>query len=115
LAAVGACVFALQALPVPLLAAEATASCCCRHHADDANCKCPVCAHERESRSGKPFFKSCGSSAPVAAVTTKEPAVPSVVAVAAAPVPQLPAQVRIASPPEVPDLDVPTPPPLARA
>jgi hypothetical protein len=110
----GASFLAAQTAQVPLLTAAAAASCCCTHKAGDAHCACPVCVHARETQSGKPFYKTCASASGVTALVAKEAAVPTAMAAPATRIPQAPAQVRIASPPDDPPLDVPTPPPLAR-
>ncbi|HYS08802.1 MAG TPA: hypothetical protein VEP66_08655 [Myxococcales bacterium] len=110
----GASLLAAQTVHVPLFTSAAAASCCCRHKAGDAHCACPVCVHARETQSGKPFYKNCAPASGVTALAAKEAAVPTAVAAPSRRSRQAPAQVRIASPPEDPPLDVPTPPPLAR-
>jgi hypothetical protein len=115
LAVAAVCVLALQSMRLPLLCGETRPACCCPHHGADADCKCPVCSHQREVQSGKPYFKTCGHSAETVAVTTFAPAVPvAKVSTRKSPV-RLPVPSRAESPPTGPALDVPTPPPLAQA
>ena len=101
---------------LPLLAAASQATCCCPHHAEDANCRCPVCTQLRELRSGKPYFKTCGGHADESPFV-EGPAL-SIPVVIGAPEPRPQYAVvapRDASPPPDPVLDIPTPPPLARS
>ena len=115
LAVIAVCVFSLQSMRLPLLTAGPRAACCCHHHAEDADCKCPVCAHQREMQSGKPYFKSCSQPDEPIALTSLAPAIPVVKAVARKSPVWMPVPSRAESPPPGPALDVPTPPPLAQA
>jgi hypothetical protein len=117
LAILGVWVVAMEAAQLPLLTAPGAASCCCGHDSADAKCQCRVCTHAREVESGKPLLKTCGSAAPTqpAVSISRDPAFPVAMpapqAVAAPPAIDL----RLASPPPDPLLEVPTPPPLARS
>jgi hypothetical protein len=113
LAVIAVCFLAVQSMRLPLLTAEARAACCCPHHAENADCKCPVCTELRELRFGKPYFKSCGPSAEVVALIPFAPALPSVNAAAPKPPLPMPVPARAESAPPDPAPDVPTPPPLA--
>ncbi len=102
---------------LPLLTAPGPASCCCARHSADTKCQCRVCTHAREVESGKPVLKTCGSTDTAWAVVSvsRDPAFPVVTCapqtVAAPPAIEL----RLASPPPDPLLEVPTPPPLANS
>ena len=115
LAATGACALAAQSMQLPLLAADDRAACCCAHKEGDPDCQCPVCAHDRELKSGKPFLKTCTASHPTAAIAAREPGVPLVAVAVSGKIASAPVSPRIASPPPQLAPDVPTPPPLARA
>jgi hypothetical protein len=112
LAIVGAWLLTLQSLGLTQMAyAEAAADCCCKAH--DAACHCPVCAHHRAVESGKPFLKSCGSTADEVAVIVLDPSLP---AAEPTPAPRIGAQRALDVAPalaEAPPREVPTPPPLA--
>jgi len=117
LAVLGVWVIAMEAVQLPLLTAPGPASCCCAHHSADTKCQCRVCTHAREVESGKPVLKTCGSTDTASAVVSvsRDPAFPVVTfapqTVAAPPAIEL----RLASPPPDPLLEVPTPPPLANS
>ena len=115
LAIAGVYVFTLQSMQLPLLAAEAPASCCCAHRSGDEKCACPMCAHRRETQSGKPFLKTCDAAAVAVAIVAPQIALPAVVSASVirpGPAAALP---QVTSPPPDPALEVPTPPPLALA
>ena len=115
LAIAGVYVFTLHSMQLPLLTVETPASCCCAHRTGDEKCACPMCAHRRETESGKPFLKTCGAAAVAVGIVPPQIALPAMVSlsiVCPAPVAVLP---RVTSPPPDPALEVPTPPPLALA
>jgi hypothetical protein len=108
-------VFTLQSMQLPLLTTETSASCCCAHRASDEKCACPMCAHRRETESGKPFLKTCGSAAVAVGIVPPPIALPAVLSASVirpGPAAVLP---QVTSPPPDPALQVPTPPPLALA
>src|SRR5712671_6924472 len=79
LAIAGVYVFTLQSMQLPLLTAETPASCCCAHRTGDDKCACPMCAHRRETESGKPFLKTCGAAAVTIGIVPPPTALPAVV------------------------------------
>ena len=111
---VAACFLATQPMGRPL-AADESSSCCCPHHEGDAECACPVCTHDREVKSGKPFFKTCGSGAKAVAVAAPQVAMPAEFMGGQEPAPHHPVYAFEEAPLPDPAQDVPTPPPLARA
>jgi len=108
-------VLTLQSMQLPLLAAETPASCCCAHRSGDEKCACPMCAHRRETQSGKPFLKTCGAAAVAVAFVAPQIALPAVVSASIDRPAPAPVGARVTSPPPDPALEVPTPPPLALA
>jgi hypothetical protein len=115
LAIAGVYVLTLQSMQLPLLAAETPASCCCAHRSGDEKCACPMCAHRRETQSGKPFLKTCGAAAVAVAIVAPQIALPAVVSASIDRPAPAPVRARVTSPPPDPALEVPTPPPLALA
>jgi len=113
LAIAGVYVFTLQSMQLPLLTAETPASCCCAHRTGDEKCACPMCAHRRETESGKPFLKTCGSAAVAVGIVPLPIALSAVVSGSIVRPPPAAVPPRVTSPPPDPALEVPTPPPLA--
>jgi len=108
-------VFTLQSMQLPLLTTETPASCCCAHRASDEKCACPMCAHRRETESGKPFLKTCGAVPVAVGIVPPQIALPAVVSASIDRPAPAPVRARVTSPPPDPALEVPTPPPLALA
>jgi hypothetical protein len=100
---------------LPLILAEAPAACCCAHRDGDAECACPMCAHRREAQSGKPVLKTCGPGTMAAVIAGPQIALPAAVSPSIECPAPAPIQIGVDSSPPDPTLDVPTPPPLARA
>ena len=115
LAIAGVYVLTLQSMQLPLLIAETPASCCCAHRAGDDKCACPMCAHRRETESGKPFLKTCSAAAMAVGIVAPQIALPVVLSASIDRPAPAPVRVRVTSPPPDPALEVPTPPPLALA
>lgn len=112
LAMVGAALLAVQSAGLPL-AMGSWAECCCARK--DAHCRCKVCEHARELESAMPSLRTCGVTAHAAAVVTMDPAFPAAAPRPAAAAPVATAEALPRPVPAAPPLEVPTPPPLARA
>jgi len=102
-------------MQLPLLTAETPPSCCCAHRTSDEKCACPMCAHRRETESGKPFLKTCGVAVVAVGIVAPQIALPAVVSASIDRPAPAPLRARVTSPPPDPSLEVPTPPPLALA
>lgn len=112
--AFAAYLLSVQAAGVPLLTAEAPASCCCGHGSDHRKCHCKACTHVREVESGLRFLKTCGPKAVPAVVAGVEPTFPAVARELSEAVASRPVAVHGASSPPDQVTEVPTPPPLER-
>jgi hypothetical protein len=108
---VAAALLALS-LAVPAAAQRFVQAPCCCHHAEE-DCRCPVCEHARELKSGQRHFKTCGSGEGATAAPALPDALPVPPSQVARAAPAQPAALAPAAPHEPPQPEVPTPPPLA--